>query len=103
MLFYTLVPSLTRSVLAMDSSTPFPDKLLCCEDVALLLSNIGVSKPSWPDTISAQMLKLTAYISAPAVTCFFDLSLTSGCVPKEWKCASVSPVPKLRVLHTIHY
>ena len=41
------------------------------------------------------MLKLTAYSSAPALTRLFNLSLTSGRVPEEWKCAQVSPVPKV--------
>ena len=41
------------------------------------------------------MLKLTAYSSALAVTRLFNLSLTSGRVPREWKCAWVSPVPKV--------
>ena len=80
----------------MGPSTPFPDDLLYCEEeVTLLLSKIDSSKSSGPDGISGQMLKLTAYSSAPAITHFFNLSLTSGCVPKEWKCAWVSPVPKV--------
>ena len=94
--FNTLVPPLTHGTLAVGHSIPFPDDLLCCEEeVALLLSKIDISKSSGPDGISGQMLKLTAYSSAPAITRLFNLSLTSGCVPKEWKCAWVSPVPKV--------
>ena len=71
----------------------FPDKLLCVEDeVASLLSNINVTKFSGPDGI---MLKLTTHCSTPAITRLFNLSLTSGSVPHEWKCASVTPIPKV--------
>ena len=67
----------------MDLSIPFPDDLLRCkEDVALLLSKIDISRSSGSDGISGWMLKLTAYSSAPAVTHLFNLSLTSGYVPK---------------------
>ena len=62
----------------------FPDKLLCVkEEVTSLLSNIDVTKFSGPDGISGFMLKLTAHCSTPAITCLFNLSLTSGSVPHE--------------------
>ena len=80
----------------MNPSTSFPDELLCCEeDVALLLNEINITKSSEPGGISGWMLKQTAFSSAPSVTCLFNLSFTSGHVPKELKCSRVSPAPKV--------
>lgn len=40
------------------------------------------------------MLKFTAYSIAPSLTKLFNLSLTTGAFPNEWKTAGVVPIPK---------
>jgi len=40
------------------------------------------------------MLKETAKSIAPAATRLFNLSLTSGKLPSEWKAAQVTPISK---------
>ncbi len=90
------VPPLSHAVVVVDASTPFPDDLLCSEeDVALLLGAVDTSKSSGPDGISARMLKQTMHSAAPSVARLFNLSLSTGHVPLEWKCARVTPFPKV--------
>lgn len=70
----------------------FPQDLLCSEDsVAELLASLDPSKSSGVDGISAKMLRFTAYSS---LTNLFNLSLTTGIYPMEWKLARIVPVPK---------
>ena len=74
----------------------FPDDLLCTEeDVFDLLVSLNVTKSSGPDNISPHMLKFTAGAIAPGLTLLFNKSLKSGVVPKEWKIARITPVPKV--------
>ena len=72
-----------------------PSYLLCHKDeVTHMLSSIDVSKASGPDGIGARMLKSTAASIAPAITNLFNISLSHGKVPSEWKTACVTPIPK---------
>ena len=72
-----------------------PENLLCTvEEVIYLLSTIDPSKASGPDRISARMLRSTASSIAPAITKLFNFSLILGKLPKEWKVAQVTPIPK---------
>ena len=71
------------------------DDLLCSEEeVFCLLSNIDSTKSCGPDLISGKMLKSTASAITPAVTLLFNKSLTLGKVPRDWKIARVTPIPK---------
>ena len=66
-----------------------PIELLCkVEDV------FEMSKASGPDGISGRMLKYTACSIAPALTKIFNLSISTGIVPDEWKLSHVVPIPK---------
>ena len=47
-----------------------------------------------PDLVSARMLKHTATSISPAVTRLFNMSLSLGRLPSEWKSALVVPIPK---------
>ena len=95
--FNTLVPPLTHGTLAVGPSIPFPDDLLCCKEDVALYFGVKLTVRSLMGLMGSrsQMLKLTAYSTTPAVTRLFNLSLTSGRVPKEWKCAWFSLVPKV--------
>ena len=46
------------------------------------------------DEISTKMLKETALSMTPAVTKLFNMSISLGVLPNEWKIARVSPVSK---------
>ena len=69
--------------------------MLCSEEVIYnLLLNLDVTKSTGVDEISARMLKHTSYSIAPSLTKLFNLSLTTGKFPSEWKMARVVPIPK---------
>ena len=72
-----------------------PSELLCkVEDVFEMLCTLDLSKASGPDGISGRMLKNTACSIAPALTKIFNLSISTGIVPDEWKLSHVVPIPK---------
>ena len=82
-----------------NSPTVPPDNelidFLCTEEeVCALLSSINPSKSNGPDSITPRMLLSTAEVIAPAVTKLFNLSLTQGKLPTEWKAARVVSIPK---------
>ena len=54
------------------------------------LSNVSCG----PDHITARMLKLFAHQIAPSLCQIFNQSLSEGKLPKEWKRANVTPIPK---------
>ena len=60
----------------------------------ILLLALDTSKANGPDNISAKMLKSTAVSIAPVLTKFFNLSITTGKLPRVWKTSSVVPIPK---------
>ena len=69
--------------------------LLCTPDeVYFYLSSLDPSMVTGPDGISARMLRQTADSITTSVTELLNLSLRSGCVPKEWKKSNVVPIPK---------
>ena len=59
-----------------------------------LLSKTDTKKSSGPDGISGLgSSKLCIVALLPLLV--FNLSLTSDCVPKEWKSTHITPVPKV--------
>ena len=64
------------------------------EGVRKLLCNLKVDKATGPDGIPAFILKNAANELAPILTKLFQLSLTSGEFPTDWKCAWVVPIFK---------
>ena len=59
-----------------------------------LMSNLDITKANGPDDISARMLKETALsiTSTPIMTHLFNISITLGELPDEWKMARVSHI-----------
>ena len=49
---------------------------------------------SGPDNISSHMLKNTARSISPFLHKLFNLSLSTGQLPSEWKVSNVTPIPK---------
>jgi len=60
--------------------------------VGKLLSNLGANKASGPDNILCRMLKELADEISPVLTDIFQLSITTGTLPADWKRARVTPV-----------
>lgn len=89
------------SVPPMDSSPTLPQPTLSfnfpmiTEDVIQKsLCDLNVMKSAGLDKLSNRILKESAkYIAAPLLH-IFNLSLTSGTFPKQWKVAKISPVYK---------
>ena len=88
-------PPLTLADLPLTDPSVSVDNILCSEDqVYELLTSIDTTTANGHDNISAIMLKKTALRITPAVSKLFNVSLTSGELPSEWKTARVSPIPK---------
>ena len=64
------------------------------EEVAAVLRNLDPNKASGPDGIPCRLLKEVAHKITPSLCRLFNLSLSLGVVPSEWKFAKISPVFK---------
>ena len=63
-------------------------------DVTDIINNIPSNKATGLDGISARIVKMAApYISLP-LTHIINLSLCTGSIPQDWKCAKIVPVFK---------
>ena len=70
---------------------------LFVEEVAVVLSNLDPNKASGADGIPCRLLKEVAHEIAPSLCSLFNISLSLGVVPTEWKFANISPVFKKRI------
>ena len=64
------------------------------DEVYKLLISVKVKTASGPDGISSYMLRNTARAISPTLTELFNVSLSSGTVPSEWKLSNITPVFK---------
>jgi len=62
--------------------------------VTKALLELDVSKATGPDEISHIVLKECAHVLAPSLTRMFNLSMSTGELPLQWKTANVVPVHK---------
>ena len=62
--------------------------------VEKLLSELKTSKATGLDNIPARLLKTAAPVICDSVAYIFNLSLKTGSVPSDFKCAKVSPIFK---------
>ena len=86
--------SLPRSTPHLDPAA-CPEDILCTEESILdHLMTLDVTKSTGCDGISARMLKCTAVSIAASLTELFNLSISTGDVPSDWKIARIVPVPK---------
>ena len=67
--------------------------------VRKLLLSLKPHKASGPDQIPNRVLKELAWELSPALTALYNQSLTSGCIPKDWSRALISPVYKKGNVH----
>ena len=63
-------------------------------DVLLILKELNPSKAAGPDGIDGTILKNCAPAIARPLTSLFNTSFVTGCIPDEWRLASVVPVHK---------
>ena len=80
--------------IAMNNNKSFMNLEFHELDVQLLLKNINPGKASGPDGIHGIVLKNCATALAKPLTKMFNISFVTGCIPDEWKLASVVPVHK---------
>ena len=59
-----------------------------------LIASLQSGKATGPDNIPPGILKSVAPVVAPPLTDIINSSLSSGCFPQQWKCASVRPLHK---------
>ena len=71
-----------------------PDLFIDTHGVELLLADLNPSKAAGPDEIPARLLKTLSKELAPALSAFFNQSLDTGYLPKEWTSAWITPVFK---------
>ena len=72
-----------------------PNSFLCSEsNIISLISHLPSKTASGPDGISSWMLKSTSSSIASPLCHIFNLSISSGLVPLDWKFSSVVPIPK---------
>ena len=64
------------------------------ESVANQLKNLKAKKGAGLDNIPCRLLRLSADLIAPSLTYIYNLSLTSGTFPSEWRTAKVIPLFK---------
>ena len=77
------------------SSTDCPSELLCTEEgVYEELTSLDVTKSVGSDGISGKMLKMTAISIAPQLTTLFNISISTGRCPSDWKVGRIVPIPK---------
>ena len=76
-----------------------PTLFVTSRGVEKLLSHLKPHKAAGPDKIPGRILKELASELAPALSAFFNQTITQGCVPKGWTEALISPVYKKDNVH----
>ena len=72
-----------------------PDHLDCTAgEVVVLLKKNKIHSAFGPDGMSAWMLHTFADDIGPSMASLFNLSLTTGKLPDDWKVANIVPIPK---------
>ena len=86
-----------HSVLSLDPS-PYPDLLpseVTVDEVDALLGELDPFKAIGPDMVyHLSLLKELAHVLAPGLALLFNALLKQGCLPCDWKTASVTPLFK---------
>ncbi len=63
-------------------------------DVYTILKDLNPSKAAGPDGIHGIVLKKCASRLAKPLSLMYNISYVTGCIPDEWKLASIVPVHK---------
>ena len=86
------LPSINHPEFTTDCTFHFAP--LSTDIVFKVLNSLVISKATGPDGLSARILKMVAAAIAGGLTRLFNVSLTEGDFPMEWKKANVYPVFK---------
>jgi hypothetical protein len=62
--------------------------------VEQFLNNMDTTKANGPDGIPPRLLKEFSREISSSLCSLFNMSLATGCLPMEWKCANVIPIHK---------
>ena len=77
------------------SSNEFPSEFLCSEESVLnMLIELDTTKSTGNDGISPKMLKCTAVSIARTLCKLFNMSISTGTFPSDWKVGRITPIPK---------
>ena len=90
-------PSLSAPSLGSHSHSTHPtlSSVECTdEEVVNVLRSLKLKTSSGPDGISSSMLKHTIFSISSSFCSLFNLSLSTGTVPKDWKFSNITPVFK---------
>ncbi|KAI8482479.1 hypothetical protein Bbelb_397990 [Branchiostoma belcheri] len=60
------------------------------------LQKVRVRKAAGPDNITGRLIREFAYELSQPLTCILNASLSEGLVPREWREATVIPIPKTK-------
>ena len=72
-----------------------PDEFLCSEKSVLdLLMELDTSESTCCNGISPKMLKSTSLSITHSLCKLFNLSISNGIFPAEWKLGRITPIPK---------
>ena len=91
--FNSSVPPLSLSD-NLPSAYCSPDLLCTPETIIQLISQLPAITSPGLDRISSKMLKATSHSISVPLSVLFNLSLSSGIFPTDWKSSVVIPVPK---------
>jgi hypothetical protein len=103
--FSTIGPKLASDIPVSSSHTSYTDYLINNDkrfqfkqtnndQVFSVLSKLCKSKVTGLDQISARLVRECADLISSSITNIFNLSLTLGTFPEDWKCAKVTPIFK---------
>lgn len=92
--FNSSIPPLSSFLPAFGQSSLPPSYLCTQSQVLWLIANLPLDSASGPDLISTRMLKHTAHSIVSPLTHIFNLSLSLGRVPSDWKNSYIVPIPK---------
>ena len=91
---FTVEPPGDPPTLALRTNAVLSRLQVSEEKVLSKLLKLDVSKSCGLDEMHPYLLKELAHEIAPALTNLFNLSLETGTVPADWRCAAVSPIFK---------
>lgn len=101
--FSTIGPSLAQNLPKSSThpidfispvGTRFSFSLVTLDEVEKLLLNLKSNKSCGLDKISSKLLKDAASVVAPSLVRIFNICISSGIFPDDWKIARVSPLFK---------
>ena len=96
--FHSVFSTKSSDATTSSSRCPVDQQLfeiqLTVADVEAVLHNLDPNKACGPDDIPARLLKSTAAAISPSLCRLFNMSLSLGVVPGDWKKANISPVYK---------